>query len=415
MRILITWCNGGNWGHVSRQLAFARHAAAIGAEVLWAVPARHARAMATVRARGSRVLVHTAVRAPPSCRQGTPRSYADILVHQGFGDAASLHAQTVSWLDLYAQVRPDRVVIDYAPAAQLATQLAGLPALQLTNGFDSPPADCPPYEAGVRGPYLRHQAATAVQTVEHTLHMVAARVAPSTCTSLRGLIEYPHRLMDCVEESDPYAVQRAPSDTRRDYVGPLGEAPDAAPAQWPASPGSRRVFAYLRGDHPHFRTVLSALEQANASVLCVWPDASEAAAAYFTNQTRMRMVREPVQAASALAQADAVVNYASSTFVCQTLLAGKPQLMLPTDHEKVMVGGRVVSLGLGVLCREDDAETQVQEMTQTLLEDTRMRDDAQAAAARYGQLCEHASSVIRAALQQRKCGARATTVVRVAY
>ncbi len=413
MRILIVWCHGGNWGHVSRQIAFARHAAAIGAEVLWAVPARNARAMAAVRARGFRVLVHTAAQAPTPARHGPPISYADILVRHGFGDAASLRAQTLSWLDLYGRTRPDHVVIDYAPAAQWAAQLARLPALQLTNGFDSPPVDCPPYEANVRGPYLWQQAAAQVQTVERTLHTVAASLALSTCASLRGLIEYPHRLMDCVEESDPYAVHRSPSDTRRDYVGPLGEGPDAAAAQWPASRGSRRVFAYLRGEHPHFRTVLSALAQANASVLCVWPDASEAAIAPFAAEPRMRIVREPVQAAAALAQADAVVNYASSTFVGQTLLAGKPQLMLPTDHEKVMVGGRVASLGLGVLCCKDAAETQVQELTQAVLEHTPLRDATQSIAARYRSLCERASSVIGAALQ-RECGARATTAARAA-
>jgi UDP:flavonoid glycosyltransferase YjiC (YdhE family) len=370
--------------------------------------------MAAVRARGFRVLVQTSDQAPPTGPQGAPRSYADILVRQGFGDAAWLHAQTVPWLDLYSQVRPDCVVIDYAPAAQFAAQLAGLSALQLTNGFDSPPADSPPYEADVRGPYLWQLAVTHVRTVERALHAVAARLSPSLCTSLRGLIEYPHRLMDCVEESDPYAVQRSPGDVPRDYVGPLGEAPDAAQARWPAISGSRRVFAYFRGERQHFRTVLTVLEQANASVLCVWPDASEAAVAPFATATRIRIGRVPVQAASALAQADAVVNYASSTFVCQALLAGKPQLMLPTDYEKHMVGGRVASLGLGLLCGKHAAETEVQEMTEILLEDTRLQDGAQAVAARYGRLSERVPSVIAAALQ-RACDLRVTTVARAAF
>lgn len=398
MRVLIAWSNGGNWGHVSRQLALAGQAQALGAEVIWAVPARNAQAMAAVRARGYRVLVHQTPEAPTPQQPSTPRSYADILLRQGFGDAASLATQTVPWLQLYEELQPDRVVIDYAPAAQFATWIAGLPALQLTNGFDSPPAECPPYEAQVRGPYLWQLAAAHVAQVNRTLHEVSAMLSPGTDVDLQALIEYPWRLMDCVAEADPYAERRAPHDRRWAYIGPLGEAPDAAPAQWPAVRRSHRVFAYLRGHHSRFIAALAGVEQSDASVLCVWPDAPDAALARFAADAWVTVTRRPVQAAQALQQADAVLSYGSSTFVCQALLAGKPQLMLPTDHEKLMVGARVAASGLGSSCAADVPDAEVRQRVQALLSDAQISRNAKTVAARYADWHERSTAIVRLAL-----------------
>lgn len=399
MRVLIVWCHGGNWGHVARQLAFAQHATAIGAEMTWAVPARHADAMAPVRARGYRVLAHTESLAPLVSGRSRPSSYADLLCIQGFGDPAALEAQARMWLDLYARVKPDRVVIDYAPVAQFACQLVDLPAVQLTNGFDSPPANCPPYEAGMRGPYLWQQAAAQVQRVEQTIETVAARLAPSISPGLDQLLEYPHRLLDCVEESDPYAPRGPTGSARLDYVGPLGEVPDAAPPQWPLHPGAVRVLAYLRGMPPQADGVLTSLAARGAAVLCVWPDAPPLLVGRYAGSPSTRIVHQPVRVADALAEADAVVSYASSTFTCQALLAGKPQLMLPVDHEKALVGRRLASLGLGLLCEGGEPTSRADELTEALLEDKRLLHGAAAVAARHAGLAARAASMIAAAVR----------------
>ena len=60
------------------------------------------------------------------------------------------------------------------------------------------------------------------------------------------------------------------------------------------------------------------------------------------------IVSGPVDLDLVLPQVDWVVNYGSTTFVCQAVLAGKPQLMLPTDAEKWLVARRVHAQGAGV-------------------------------------------------------------------
>jgi UDP:flavonoid glycosyltransferase YjiC (YdhE family) len=402
VRLLIAWCHGGNWGHVARQLALARHAQAAGFEVVWAVPPRQATAMAAVRARGHRVLVSPDLEESLPNMRSMPRSYADILLRLGFNDATRLRSQTAAWLRLFAELQPELVAIDYAPAAQLAAQVATLPALQLTNGFDSPPADCPPYEATLRGPYLQRQAAADVERVQRTLHGVAKALSPSAHnTSLRSLIEYPHRLMDCVPESDPYATLRDPAGTGIDYIGPLGDAPGAAAPSWPeGAPGVPRVFAYLRGAHSHFELALAQLRKHAAAVLCVWPDAPESVLAEVASHPRLRIQRQPVLATAALQHADAVLSYGSSTFACQALLAGKPQLMLPADHEKLLVARQVARSGLGLLAEEGVPDSHIRQCVSDLLQDTRIADRTRQAALRYGALSEHAHAAVRNALNR---------------
>ncbi len=406
MRLLIAWASGGNWGHVSRQLALARHAESWSADVVWAVPACKAAAMQAVRECGYRILASRNVDPPCSALLATPRCYADILLSMGFGDAAVLEAQVTAWLNAFAQVQPDRVLIDYAPAAQLAALLAGLPAVQVTNGFDSPPADCPPYEGQVRGAYLRQHATAHVKRVEQTMHAVASKLAPHMQTSLQALIEHPQRLLDCVPESDPYAEQRDLRTQRTTYIGPLGEAPAAEPPHWPAEiSAAPRVFAYLRGARPHFRTALEALHQLGADVLCVWPDVPDDVLATLQHRPQLRITRQPVQIQTALAQAQAVLNYGSSTLVAQTVLASKPQLMLPTDHEKFMVSAQVARNGLGSVCSERQSVADVQRFAQDLLVDSRAAQAARTVAARHGNLSEQAATAIREAL----CGAAHTS------
>jgi len=236
-------------------------------------------------------------------------------------------------------------VLDYAPAAQLAVQLLGLPAFQITNGFDAPPPDCPVYGITARGPRLERINAQKLAKISGVLAQVGQDVMGRHGPSLEDYFHYPIKVYDGIPQTDPYGP-------REDgiYVGPLVNL-QADAVSWPDQAVSQarvpKLFAYLR-EISNINEWLDALSRVQASTLCVWPDATDNLIARHSN-SRLRIVRHPVSLSQALAQADAVLNYGSTTTVAQVLLAGKPQLMLPQDVEKTLVARKVVQQGAGLM------------------------------------------------------------------
>ena len=227
MRVLIAWEHGRNLGHVSRLLALAEEIRAQGAEAVWALPATQRHARALVRAAGFEVLPCPALPANAARTDFTPLSFADILLSFGFGDSDALATQVKAWLDVMHAVQPDRVLLDYAPAAQLAAHLVGLPAAQITNGFDAPPADCPTFGLGLRGPYVERLNQQKVARISATIEEVAMRLAGHRNASLSSLFAHPSRWFDCIAETDPYGQSEDRQASAGIYIGPQGQPPDA--------------------------------------------------------------------------------------------------------------------------------------------------------------------------------------------
>ena len=352
MRVLIAWEHGRNLGHVSRLLALAEEIRAQRAEVIWALPATQGQALALVRAAGFEVSTCPALRVDAA--RTSALSFADILLSLGFGNNDALATQVKAWLDVMQAVQPDRVLLDYAPAAQLAAHLVGLPSAQITNGFDAPPADCPPFGIGIRGPHVERLNQQKVARVSTTIEEVALRLTGHRNASLGSMFAHPSRWFDCIVETDPYGQSGNRQALGGTYIGPQGRPPDAYHATWPSAAGDAgpRVFAYLRGRVTP-PAVLAALTAHGCSVICAWPDAQDADLQRL-NGPRMRVVRGAVRLHQVLRDADVVVNYGSTTLVCQTLLAGKPQLMLPNDAEKWLVAQRVQAIGAGQAGRAQD-------------------------------------------------------------
>jgi len=72
-----------------------------------------------------------------------PASFADILAEAGFAEEETLGGLVRAWQNLFHIFRPDMLLAQYAPSAQLAARLAGLPCLRLNIGFECPPEVTP--------------------------------------------------------------------------------------------------------------------------------------------------------------------------------------------------------------------------------------------------------------------------------
>lgn len=347
-RVLLAWEQGRNLGHLSRLSFVAKSVQQAGADPVWVVPPHYLNDPQISNLHHQRISV-------PSPRYNNPDpgartdSFADVLLSQGFGDFQHLLTGVEAWLRLLSEVDPSSVVLDYAPTAQLAALILGLPAFQITNGFDSPPPHCPIFGITVRGPYLEKLNAKKVAQLSGVIAQVSMRLTGKSY-SLDSLINYPRRVFDGVAEMDPYASFR----THDFHVGPLEALPLLDTVQWPSrtdSSGqfSARIFAYVR-DRASGDAWLKALSEIDCVAIVVAPYLSlqETKEPAHPNIT---VVNQPVNLLQVLPQADAVMSYGSVTLACRSLLLGKPQLVMPVDMEKCLFANRLAAEGVANLWR----------------------------------------------------------------
>lgn len=341
-RVLLAWEHGRNFGRLSRLLHVARMVEQQGGEPVWVVPRSQRNAPALV-ALSHRRLVSPVIEQEIFAPDFRADSFADVLWSVGFDNPGALLEATQAWVHIIEQLQPECVVLDYAPAAQLTSQMLGLRAFQLTNGFDAPPPDCPPYARVRPDSALGQRNAAKVAQLSAHIEQVARQHTGLRSSSLAAILLHPRKIFECIPETDPYGP-------REDglWVGPLGSHQDTVDVPWPDSRLNRRhVFAHLR-TIAGATELLDELRLSDAVTLCVCRDASDEMMERYRN-TSVRIVRQPLRLERVLPEADAVVNQGSTALVCHTLLAGKPQLIMPTDFEKLKVAQRVAESGAGAV------------------------------------------------------------------
>ncbi len=373
-RVLLAWEHGRNFGRLSRLLTVSRMVEQQGGEPVWAVPQSQLHAPQLV-ALSHRRMVTPAIEQQVFAPSFRADSFADVLLSLGFDDVSALTRGVKAWLQMLDQVQPECVLLDYAPTAQLAAQLAGLRAFQLTNGFDAPPSHCPPYAGARPDSILGQRNALRVQQVSANIAQVARSLPGRPASSLQAILDHPHKVFECIPEADPYGDRASGM-----WVGPLGAHLDAVDVPWPESRlQRRRVFAQLRTMNGATE-LLDELQLSDAVTLCVWRGAPDEILARYRN-TSVRVVRHPVRLERVLPQADAVVHQGSTSLVCQSLLAGKPQLIVPSDFEKLTVARRVAQTGAASLW--NPAEVSAHEAVRRLLHVPAQAEAAREVASRY--------------------------------
>ncbi|MEM7466647.1 MAG: hypothetical protein AAF387_07155 [Pseudomonadota bacterium] len=106
------------------------------------------------------------LQAPISHRRPTglppALNFTETLLSIGFSDAETLTGLVSAWRNCFAQIRPDLLVFDHAPIAQLAA--SDLPCAQaiLANTFAIPPGDTfPSYRFWLDEPDTKKRMATS--------------------------------------------------------------------------------------------------------------------------------------------------------------------------------------------------------------------------------------------------------------
>ncbi len=303
-------------------------------------------------------------------------SRATSLWSVGFRSKAILRDRFDAWDVILERERPDAVLLQAAPFAQVAAHVGGYSSVEFGISFDVPP------QASPFPPFRQADAFSPVDALQLEVSMLErlALVVPAArhASGLHAMVSGGTRLVTSIAELDHYAGS---GDASRRFVGPLPvvELRETHP-RWKQPARSPRILAYVRAPLHDSASLLRALAKVRADAVVVCLDADDAIAA-LAAQLGIRLQREPVSIGELLASADLVISHGGG-LIAEALVRGCPCMALPTHYEQFITAQNLKRRRLGVML--NPKEPQVYEAAlRFVLQNTEIRRNAAAMKARY--------------------------------
>lgn len=391
-KVLLAWELGGNYGHLVALRALAHelrrrdHACTFAVRELGS-----AQAFLDPR-------LGPLVQAPVRLTKGRNRvrtqlSYASLLHNIGFNEPVELAGRIQAWRTLYRALGTEFVFADHSPVALIAARTLGIPAARIGNGFTVPPllSPFPSFRVGTahgRDPAGTPSGATVGATHGRDLQSILLKNEAAVLRELNHALAllklrpFP-LLQDIFRGARPALLTYAPLDH---YEVPRSEPfrglPDYAHGTRPRWPDGRgpKIFAYL-APSASLPVVLEALRSSKARVLVrLLGDAPEAASA---GRPGLSVTAQAVNFRQAAESCDAFINYGAHSTVAEFLLAGKPGILVPDLHERVLTARRSAGIGATLNVRAT-SPAPVRRALDQVIDDPAPRKAAAAFAAGYG-------------------------------
>lgn len=301
-------------------------------------------------------------RNTPSTNQPSPKSWPELLLSLGYGNAAQLTGAVKAWLSVLKCLKPDVVLADYAPALLAAARVAGIPSLEVGSGFCLPPLlpgvqHFPGIKGGDRSAI--NQAESALTNAFNQAFQSCGR--DEAVTSLSNVASWPvQRVVVSPAQLDHYGQRPGVV-----YAGFLGShkagkeatASTALQPQWPAKETPRvneeqsaRVLGYLKPETPGLQTLIAQLRAAHITAHLVVPQSNGPA---IEHQGRVTVVSQLIDLPQALQQADIYLSNGGLHGVGLALQAGCWPVVVPMQAEQVAMARNLVALQWGGLYLPD--------------------------------------------------------------
>lgn len=300
-KVLLAWELGGGQGHIHRLAAVARALTQYGIEPVFVWKEFTLRGLEFPwRVVQAPTLIHH----PLPGIIDEPCLYSDILWMFGFGEPQILKLYVEAWQRIIAEIKPDCIVADYAPALVLAAHNR-VPTIVVGTGFSVPPQveKFPSFR-----PY-------SIESSSERERIVVESVFEATgiTKSLGSLFNGDRSFIFSIPELDCYYAHR----TECEYIGSYN-----APIESVGSP-SGDIWAYLSQESYYYSLVMDTLK----------------AQSYF----------EPL--GHALISKSLAIHHGGIGTTLTCLLAGIPQLLLPKYQEQELTAYTVEKMG-GAICLE---------------------------------------------------------------
>lgn len=330
-RVLLTWEQGGGFGHTVQLARIGGRLRAAGAEVVAAV--RYPDFAAPLADAGFRLLQAPAWPRPsPRPEDVIPASatLTDSLGRVGLREAASVRAALKGWRAILDAERPDLMVCDYAPLAGVAGR-GRCRVVQASTAYCLPPAHLTAMPIFHTFAPPSHRDEDVLEAVNRALGMEG--LAP--LDRIGALFAGDDSFVRTFPLLDPFADLRMV-----DAQGPLLEEPLLE-----MRPDARGIFAYIHADaaaRPDVAQALCALGRE----LEIYVPGADAAFAARLRAAGARVHARRVPMADALARSRLLLHQGSAGVAADALAAGVPQFTLSVHVEHYLNGEALAAAGV---------------------------------------------------------------------
>jgi len=339
-RIVIAWELGSGYGHVSMTRPVATALRARGHEVAYIV--RDLARAQTVLRPGTFPLLPAPIWLRSGGRPPLAHSYADILLRSGYAQAGALAGLVHGWEKLFTLLAPDLLLADHAPTAVLAGRLREIPTALVGMPYGSPPRVSPLPELQPWDPVPESTRLAAEETTLASANAVLDAGGHGRLERLADLFAVEADFLCAFMELDCYGPRMGAW-----YCGPTGISFSRDLTGWPEASGPR-LLVVLDASYWDLENLLAFLGRCGMPTLASIRDVTSEQIARHATAT-LKITGMPLDVATLLHQADAVISNGSLNVLHATLLAGKPTLILPLQLDSVLTGSRAAETGAVVM------------------------------------------------------------------
>lgn len=279
-------------------------------------------------------------------QQQAAANYSDILGLVGFADVSRLSIMLLAWDGLLDAIQPDLVIADHSPGLLLAMRGRQTPVVALGTGYTMPPLEWPEF------PPLRIDLAPLFpqDRLLSSIRQVLISRGAEAPKHLTDAFRSAERFVFGIDVLDPYAAYRKE---------PLLASPEKQPRLTPP-PAEPHVFAYLSSDMTNLDALAQSLSRLQMKVT-VFLRGDAGPAAEFLKLRGHTVFDQPLALAEILPSCSLVLSSAGAYTTQAAILAGRPQLLMPAQHEASLNTDAITSHGLGIRLdpRASDADLAV--------------------------------------------------------
>ncbi len=286
---------------------------------------------------------------------------ADALLLSGYIDADALFMLTKAWTAIVQLVKPDVIILEYSPTAQLALRdETGIKKIIIGTGFSTPEAGYPITDW--RYPTVNDNLVEEQERVAlNPINIVLKKLNKSPLKKLSELWQVDKLILNEFPPFDLYHKLRSNAV----YCTAQDSSNTQKPIVFPDT-GKMKIIAYLKPAYPGIEQLIKALTLTNADVFVVCLLGPEKVLKSCESD-HFKYTTEPVNITQGFSQADLFIGHGNAGTVTEALIAGIPTIAFPLQQEQLLIGTILQELNVGRFILDfDDSETLAKQINSAL-------------------------------------------------